>query len=166
MTKLSEHFDLSELIPDGFAEADVPHPVRANLTQLAAVIEEPRAEAGAAFVCHSGWRPDEYNSAHGGVRTSDHPSGRALDFHVAGNEERSWEDATLACFDWIREHMAGRYGQLILEDQRAHFGQPGKLWIHFALPSKKHPGSEKDPNRLLVCHAPGQYIPWTDGRFA
>lgn len=167
MSKLSEHFDLKELIPEGFTEADVPHPVLANLTVLASTILEPVRERFGPVQIHSGWRPAAKNDATAGASaTSDHMSGRAADFHVWPNDETSWEDNTFAAHEWIRLNLAGKFGQLILEDHRAHYSNPQKLWLHVSLVSGKHPGTEKDPNRLLVSGAPKEYTPWVDQRFA
>lgn len=162
---LSDHFTLGELVPASISEEPPPE-ILANLEMLCADLLEPvRAHFGAAVHIHSGWRPEEYNAAHGGVPTSDHPAGRAGDFHVEADKDRTWEENTIEAFHWLIENRVGHYGQLILEDHRATLKDPGKLWVHAAIPSPKHPGVGADLNRILVSHAPKQYAIWT-GQFA
>ena len=159
-TALSEHFDLEELIPAGWTEP-VPTLVHESLTKLCATILEPvRAHLGTAIRIHSGWRPDGYNAAHGGVKASDHMLGRAADFHPDDQERDGWADEVRQAFEFIRVELDGLYGQLILEDHREALGSPGKLWVHVSIPSKKHTGSPSDPNRIITSPAPGVYLPW------
>ena len=165
--RLSTHFVLKEFVPASAKLKDVPHPVAANIALLVNDIMEPaRSAIGVPLIVHDGWRPAEHNAAVGGVAASDHLAGRACDFHAAESIGATWEDNTFVTFHWIMDHLAGRFGQLILEDHRAHYVLPTKLWIHVSLPSKKHPGTEADPSRLLVSSEPKHYEPWTEGRFA
>lgn len=162
--KLTEHFDLEEFLPAGVVASDVPPDVLANLRTLAETILEPvRERFNVPVSIHSGWRPPEKNAGVGGADHSDHLTGRAADFHVADSGLASWDVNTLAAFDWIRTALDGAFGQLIREDQRAHFANPGKLWIHVAIPSEKHSGIVGDPSRVLVSPAPKVYHPWKEG---
>lgn len=164
--KVSEHFDLEEFLPSGHV-GEVPHQVVANVTTLVGNLLDPlREHFGVPIHIHSGWRPPARNEAAGGVALSDHLIGAAADFHLSPTATAGWEENTIAAFDWLRMHKPGEFGQLILEDHRAHYGQPGKLWVHVSLRSTKHDGSVDDPNRLLVSSAPRQYEPWVEGRFA
>jgi hypothetical protein len=157
---------LDEFLPDGMKAEDAPHDVVANVTVLVQTLLQPLRDAmDVPLEIHSGWRPPTANQAAGGVVLSDHLIGAAADFHAGPSDAREWEDMTFAAFDWLREHRTGEFGQLIMEDHRAHYGQPGKLWIHVSLRSAKHDGSENDPNRLLVSSAPRQYEPWVEDRF-
>lgn len=162
--RLTEHFGLAEFLPAGIGEADVPEDVRANLLLLCRHILEPvRERFGVTVSIHSGWRPAAHNTAVGGVSGSDHTTGRAADFHVADTPTAPWTENTVQAARWIRDHLAGEFGQLILEDHRQHYGDPGKLWVHAAIPSPKHPGDGSDPNALLVSYAPKKYQPWKEG---
>lgn len=165
MVKLSAHFALEEFVPDGFTPRDVPQEVVTNLAKLALLLDRVRDHFGVAVQIHSGWRPAEVNERVGGVVTSDHPAGRAADFHVWPTAEATWEDNTLAAYRWVVENLGGEFGQAILEDHRAHESDPKKLWIHLSLPTEKHPGAASDPNRLLTSDAPHRYAPWVAERF-
>lgn len=149
--KLSPHFALAELVPTGMPFDSIPEYVRENLTKVAVTLLEPVRQAmGHAIIVHSGWRPPLANYEAGGVRSSDHLSGSAADFHVVGSSERSWEIATYDAYHWVRANLVGKYGQLILEDHREALQRPGKLWVHVSLPGK-HNGEQ------LVSFRPGSY---------
>ena len=159
--KLSTHFDLEEFLPAGVVASDVPVDVLKNLQTLAETILEPvREHYNVPVSIHSGWRPPAKNTATGGAVHSDHLTGCAADFHVSDSDLSPWETNTLSAFDWIRTALDGAYGQLIREDHRRHYGDPGKLWVHVAIPTAKHPGIVGDPNRVLISPAPKQFEPW------
>lgn len=154
MRKISPHFSLGEMLPP---ELDsVPDEVVENLTHLAMLLEAVRWHFGVPVVVHDAYRPAGHNVSVGGVPTSDHLTGRAGDFHVAASAGRTWEENTVAAFDFIRRDLAGRFGQAILEDHRKHYGQPGKLWVHLSVPSPKHSGTG-DAAAVLVSRAPDHY---------
>lgn len=157
--RLSPHFQLAELIPAGMPFDDVPAHVLDNLTRLVVTILEPlRQEMGVPVVINSGWRPPVLNQQAGGVRHSDHLTGSAADFHVMDGNDESWELNTMGAYHWIKSHLMGKFGQLILEDHRHAEGEPGRLWVHVALPTERHPGI--GPNTLLVSFEPGKYEPY------
>ncbi len=153
--RLSPHFTLGELIP---ADCDhVPADVLVNLEILATeLLEDVRNHFERPVRVHSGYRPPAKNAAVGGVKSSDHPAGRAADFHVAANADSTWEESTIAAFEYIRKELQGQYGQVILEDHRDHLNKPGKLWVHVSIPSPRHPGTS-DPNSTLISLSPGHY---------
>lgn len=155
--KVSPHFRLGELVPDNCKE--VPPQVMGNLERLCSELLEPiRQECGAVIVT-SGYRPPAYNASIGGARTSDHVYGRAADFYVVGQGDVTWEYMTEAAFQWAVKNLAGKYGQVILEDHRQHYASKGKLWVHISIPSDKHPGTG-DRNSTLVSLGPGRYEPY------
>lgn len=157
-THLSPHFALDEMIPAHMSESDVPSDVLANLELLVSEIMEPlRVGIDVPVKIHDAWRPAEHNAKVGGVAHSDHLSGAACDFHADGGGPRTWEQATIFAFGWIRTQMVSRFGQLILEDHRKHYGNPSKLWVHVAIPTKRHPGSVDDVNRVLISSSPKDY---------
>lgn len=160
--RLSEHFNIAEFLPAGYGLAQVPPQVEANITMLVAKLLEPLRQAcGLAIQIHDGWRPPEHNAEVDGAQHSDHLIGAAADFHVcAGPTAPSWHANTIEAFDWLRIAKAGVYGQLILEDWRASLKNDGKLWIHAALPSERHPGTASDTNLLLVSYQPRAYQVW------
>jgi len=161
--RISEHFTLEEFLPKDAQTSAVPLDIAKNIEALAASLLEPlRAHCGAPIAIHSGWRPPAHNAEVGGVAGSDHQRGAAADFHVAETYGATWEENTIAAFDWLRENKAGEFGQLILEDHRHHYDLPGKLWVHVSLRSAKHGGTNGDKNRLLVSYAPREYATWVD----
>jgi putative chitinase len=163
---VSKHFALAEFLPPGLSEQEVPGEVVSNITKLAVEIMDPvRDHFRVPIHIHSGYRPPEINAAVGGVPTSDHARGAADDFHVADSEQDTWDANTIAAFEWIRTSGLP-FGQLILEDHRAHYRIEGKLWVHVSLPSAKHDGSKKDRNRVLVSYAPREYAAWKAPRLA
>lgn len=154
--KLSRHFDLGEFVPKDVD--DCPAWIASSLQDLCTDLLEPiRNKMGGALIIHSGWRPPDKNRSVGGVSDSDHVNGRAADFHVTGNADKSWIERTNEAFHWARETLNGRYGQIILEDHRKFLGDPGKLWVHIASPSVKHPGTGRDVNAVLVSLEPKKY---------
>ena len=155
---LSPNFCLSEFLPRGW-DGSVPPEVLGNLIALCEQVLEPaRAYAGQAIhvTANGGWRPDGYNEKHDGVATSDHEAGRAGDIWIQGSKDETWQDATIRLFHWIRVKLAGRFGQLILEDHRISKGRDTALWVHVSIPSPKHPG-HGDRNAVLVSPAKGIY---------
>jgi len=162
-TYLTPHFALEEFLTGNLEPRHVPEDVLANLTQLCADVLEPvRSHFGMALHIHSGWRPSVHNASIGGAKDSDHTTGRAADFHIGDGNGAPWDANTIAAFHWIRASLDGAYGQIILEDHRAHLGAPGKLWVHVAVPGPKHSGSIADINRVLVSHAPKRYEQWKE----
>lgn len=93
--KLSEHFDLSEMIVSQTALRqgidNTPSPtIVANLRKTAALLEEVRGLLGTPLLITSGYRCPALNVAVGGVvarnpdgteRLSAHTAGQAADFH-------------------------------------------------------------------------------------
>ena len=154
--KLSRHFDLGEFVPQDVD--DCPSWIVSELQDVCTDLLEPiRAHMGGALIVHSGWRPPDKNRAVGGVAGGDHENGRAVDFHVTGNADKDWTERTIEAFHWARERLSGKYGQIILEDHRKVLKNPGKLWVHIAAPSVKHPGTGHDVNAILVSLEPKKY---------
>ena len=150
---LTPHFRLEEMVPAGTL---VPMDVLSNLKRLCETCLEPaRVALGYPLRVTSGWRPPAKNAEVGGAKASDHLTGRAAD--VQGMLDGDMDpERVFELFDWLRDNAP--VGQLILEDHRISRG-PGKLWVHVAIPSPKHPGSG-DPNRLLVSTEKGVYRRW------
>lgn len=91
-----------------------------NLRQLAQHILEPvQAHFKSPVVIHSGYRSPLLNTLVGGVDTSQHCKGQAVDFHVEGHTVYE-----VAC--WIRDHLD--FDQLILEEFEPAL--PNSGWVH------------------------------------
>ena len=85
---LSPHFSLAELIASQVATRkgidNTPAPATvANLTRLAALLEQVRAVVGAPIAISSGYRSPALNKAVGGAANSAHVLGLAADISTA-----------------------------------------------------------------------------------
>jgi hypothetical protein len=159
---VSPNLLLHELLPEGW-DGSVPPDVLGNLLEWADQIFEPaRALLGHPIKVTSAWRPAPRNQKVGGVKTSDHVEGKAGDLQVVQTVE-DWEGETVRLFHLIRTRLAGRFGQLILEDHRAALKNPRKLWVHVSLPTAKHPGHD-DPSAVLFSPRPGVFEPYEEPR--
>lgn len=90
MTRLSEHFDLSELTHSAMAArkglANIPPPAElATLTKTAQRMEQVRTLLGGKPISVlSGYRSPGVNKAVGGAKNSAHMTGHAVDFICPG----------------------------------------------------------------------------------
>jgi zinc D-Ala-D-Ala carboxypeptidase len=87
--RLSPNFTLEELTASQTAERkgldNTPNATAiANLTRLAALLEQVRALLGQPIIVTSGYRSPEVNLAIGSTNKSQHPLGCAADFKVNG----------------------------------------------------------------------------------
>lgn len=85
---LSPHFSLAELVASQVATRkgidNTPAPaIVANLTRLAALLEQVRALVGAPIAISSGYRSQALNRAVGGAANSAHVLGLAADISTA-----------------------------------------------------------------------------------
>ncbi|QKY08791.1 D-Ala-D-Ala carboxypeptidase family metallohydrolase [Janthinobacterium lividum] len=85
---LSPHFSLAELVASQVATRkgidNAPAPaIVANLTRLAALLEQVRALVGAPIAISSGYRSPALNKAVGGAANSAHVLGLAADISTA-----------------------------------------------------------------------------------
>jgi hypothetical protein len=155
--KLTENFSLSEFLPPDMHESEVPQDVVHNLRIICSIILEPlRAGLAQLFGVEvvvdptSGYRPPGYNELKGGVASSDHKRGLAVDFQVhAHGDTPTWQRLTEAAWKWIAANLQGKFGQLIFEDQRQVKQDHKKLWVHVSLVNAKHGGDASDHNRML-----------------
>lgn len=83
--QLSPHFSLAELTTTSTGLANTPGPVElANLRKTAAMLEQFRKLLGHPIYVSSGYRSPAVNRRVGGVATSDHLTGCAVDFTCPG----------------------------------------------------------------------------------
>ena len=85
---LSPHFSLAELVASQVAlrkgiDNAPAHAIVANLTRLAALLEQVRALVGAPIAISSGYRSPALNKAVGGAANSAHVLGLAADISTA-----------------------------------------------------------------------------------
>jgi putative chitinase len=85
MTKLTEHFTLNEMTVTSTGLDNQPTPAHlANLKVSAAGMEKVRAALGKPILVNSAYRSAAVNRRVGGVPTSAHCQGYAVDFRVKG----------------------------------------------------------------------------------
>ena len=127
--KLSEHFTLGELTKTKHVTADgnIPsHEVIENLKRLCWWLEELRYSY---IVINSGYRSPAVNKLAGGVPTSNHVTGCAVDIRCAGKEQMIRYAGILLD---IADGTGKDYDELLLE-------QHGNIcWIHFAVRPKEN----------------------------
>ena len=143
--KLSEHFTLGEFTKSGSHPEvyNIPsHEAIANLTNLCKWLEVLRERAspgptaspgpskrrGAPIIINSGYRSPQLNKKIGGVATSNHLTGCAVDIRVLGMEQLI-RYATIL-LDYADESKQ-EFDELLIEKNRY-----GAIWLHFAVRPK------------------------------
>ena len=136
--KLSEHFSLGEFTKSGSHPEvyNIPsHEAIANLTNLSKWLEVLRERAGTPIRINSGYRSPQLNKRIGGVPTSNHLTGCAVDIRVSGMEQLIRYAAIL--LDYADESKQ-EFDELLIEKNRY-----GAIWLHFAV--------RPSGNRRKVC---------------
>ena len=131
-TNLSEHFTLAELTKTKTGIANVPNEAQVeNLKRVCRWLERLRkrwndkyGDGDDPIIINSGFRSAEVNKAVGGVPTSNHLTGCAVDIRCIGMEQAlRYAAILLDISDLNRED----YDELLIE-------QKGRvIWIHFAV---------------------------------
>ena len=136
--KLSEHFTLGEFTKSNSHPEvyNIPsHEAIANLTNLSKWLEVLRERAGTPIRINSGYRSPQLNKRIGGVPTSNHLTGCAVDIRVSGMEQLIRYAAIL--LDYADESKQ-EFDELLIE-RNSH----GAIWLHFAV--------RPSGNRRKVC---------------
>ena len=129
---LSEHFTLAELTKTSVKIDNVPSQEQVNnLRRLCKWLEQLRrrwnnlyGEGDDPIIINSGFRSSEVNKAVGGVPTSNHTTGCAVDIRCIGIEQAiRYASLLLDISDLNKED----FDELLIE-QKAHV-----VWIHFAV---------------------------------
>ena len=126
--KLSEHFSLGEMTKSSSHPEvyNIPsHEAIANLKRVCGWLEVLRKRYGGPIIINSGYRSPQLNRKIGGVATSNHLTGCAVDIRVTGMEQakqyaeilREYADESHQDFD-----------ELLIEKNRY-----GAIWLHFAV---------------------------------
>jgi len=131
--KLSEHFTLAELTKTSVMIENVPNEAQVNnLKRLCGWLEELRRRWNSLYgdgddpiIINSGYRSEAVNKAVGGVPTSNHTTGCAVDIHVLGMEQLiRYATILLDISDLNNED----FDELLLERSPR-----GSYWLHFAV---------------------------------
>ena len=146
--RLSVHFTLGELTksknhPEIY---NIPsHVAIENLKRVCVWLEVLReqwnrlyGEGDDGIIINSGYRSPELNRAVGGVATSNHLTGCAVDIRVAGKEQLLRYAVILLDY---ADHTHQDFDELILEH-----GKNGTIWLHFAV----RPPGERNRRKLRL----------------
>ena len=129
---LSEHFSLAELTKTKQHIANVPNEAQVeNLKRVCRWLERLRkrwndkyGDGDDPIIINSGFRSPEVNKAVGGVPTSNHLTGCAVDIRCIGMEQAlRYAAILLDISDMSRED----FDELLIEQKRSI------IWIHFAV---------------------------------
>ena len=129
--KLSEHFTLGEMTrsnshPEVY---NIPsHEAIANLKRVCSWLEVLRERYGKPIVINSGYRSPQLNKKIGGVPTSNHLTGCAVDIRVADMEQLIRYAAILLNYS---DESKQNFDELLIEKNRY-----GAIWLHFAVRPK------------------------------
>ena len=131
-TKLSEHFGLAELTKTSVNIENVPNEAQVeNLRRVCRWLERLRrrwndkyGDGDDPIIINSGFRSAAVNKAVGGVPTSNHLTGCAVDIRCIGMEQAlRYAAILLDISDMSRED----FDELLIEQKRS------VVWIHFAV---------------------------------
>ena len=130
--KLSEHFTLRELTKTKTGIENVPNEEQVNnLRRVCQWLEQLRrrwnnlyGEGDDPIIINSGFRSPEVNKAVGGVATSNHLTGCAVDIRCIGIEQALRYASILLDISDLNDED---FDELLIE-QKAHM-----VWIHFAV---------------------------------
>jgi uncharacterized protein YcbK (DUF882 family) len=129
---LSEHFTLRELTKTRVNIENVPNEEQVNnLKRLCRWLEQLRrrwnnlyGEGDDPIVINSGFRSQEVNKAVGGVASSNHLTGCAVDIRCIGMEQALRYAAILQDINDLNQED---FDELLIEQKR------NVIWIHFAV---------------------------------
>ena len=131
-TNLSEHFGLAELCKTKTGIENVPNEAQVeNLRRVCRWLERLRrrwndkyGDGDDPIIINSGFRSAAVNKAVGGVPTSNHLTGCAVDIRCIGMEQAlRYASILLDISDMSRED----FDELLIEQRRS------VVWIHFAV---------------------------------
>ena len=124
--KLSPHFTLGEFTKSNYPEVyNIPSHVAIENMRRVCVWLEALRQAQGPIVINSGYRSPQLNKRVGGVSTSNHLTGCAVDIRCSGIEQAIEYAAIL--IGYARETQQD-YDELFIEKNKY-----GRYWVHFAV---------------------------------
>lgn len=127
---LSEHMTLGEVTKSEHKDVyNIPsHVAIENLKRVCGWLEELRRRAKTPIIINSGYRSPELNKIVGGVPTSNHLTGCAVDIRVTGIEQaKRYRDILIEYANETKQD----YDELLIERNKS-----GSYWLHFAVRPK------------------------------
>ena len=129
--QLSQHFLLGEFTKSNYPEVyNIPSHVAIENMKRVCVCLEPLRQAQGPIVINSGYRSPQLNKKVGGVSTSNHMTGCAVDIRCSGIEQAIEYAAIL--IEYARETQQD-YDELFIEKNKY-----GRYWVHFAVRPKEN----------------------------
>ena len=125
--QLSEHFSLGEFTKSNYPEVyNIPsHVAIENMKRICGWLEVLRDRAGTPIIINSGYRSPQLNKRVGGVSTSNHLTGCAVDIRCSGIEQAI--TFTYILLDYAKESQS-EFDELFIEKSAR-----GSYWVHFAV---------------------------------
>lgn len=116
--KLTQNFDTIEFECND--QSIMPAKVLGNVTELAKNLQVIRDHIGKPIRINSGYRSPEYNEKVGGVKKSQHLTGKAADMRVLGMSPKQLHDVILELIDSkkIKQGGIGLYPTFVHYDIR------------------------------------------------
>jgi hypothetical protein len=127
MMQLSEHFLLGEFTESEYKDVyNIPsHVAIENMKRICGWLEVLRDRYGAPIIINSGYRSPQLNQKVGGVATSNHVTGCAVDIRCSGAEQAIRYAYIL--LDYADESNE-LFDELLIEKSAR-----GSYWVHFAV---------------------------------
>jgi uncharacterized protein YcbK (DUF882 family) len=125
--KLSEHYSLGEFTESEYKDVfNIPsHVAIENMKRICGWLEVLRDRYGAPIIINSGYRSPQLNKLVGGVATSNHVTGCAVDIRCSGAEQAIRYAYIL--LDYADESNE-LFDELLIEKSAR-----GSYWVHFAV---------------------------------
>ena len=125
--KLSQHFKLGEFTKSNHPEVyNIPsHVAIENMKRICGWLEVLRDRYGAPIIINSGYRSPQLNKKVGGVSTSNHVTGCAVDIRCSGAEQAIDYAYILKAYS---KEIQQDFDELLIEKNKY-----GCYWVHFAV---------------------------------
>ena len=125
--QLSQHFLLGEFTKSSYPEVyNIPsHVAIENMKRICGWLEVLRDRYGSPIIINSGYRSPQLNKRVGGVSTSNHLTGCAVDIHVE-NIQQLLRYAVILLD--IADESKEAFDELFIEKNKY-----GRYWVHFAV---------------------------------
>ena len=130
--QLSQHFLLGEFTESEYKDVyNIPsHVAIENMKRICGWLEVLRDRYGSPIIINSGYRSPQLNKKVGGVATSNHVTGCAVDIRCSGAEQAI--DYAYILKAYSKESQQD-FDELFIEKNKY-----GRYWVHFAVRPKNN----------------------------